>query len=168
MGSYVLRNPESGDIGCNFTDLELKNAWVVRHDGLLFGSGWYITADQFAEYLVSIAVSKFRSEGLESTIRYFANPGSALAGLEAAIEYYNSAESVEGEWFAFIAEENGAVVAHSDPEAVGTPLEDLINADLGLATDDGLWVINDSMRMHVANYGGMTFGSGWRNDEHDH
>ena len=97
---------------------------------------------------------------MESTIRYFANPGSALAGLEAAIEYYNSAESVEGEWFAFIAEENGAVVAHSDPEAVGTPLEDLINADLGLATDDGLWVINDSMRMHVANYGGMTLRIG--------
>ena len=35
----------------------------VRHDGLLFGSGWYMSAAEFAEYLVSIAVSKFRSEG---------------------------------------------------------------------------------------------------------
>ena len=65
---YGFRNPESSDIGSSFTDLELKNAWVVRHDGLLFGSGWYITADQFAEYLVSIVVSKFRSEGLPTVL----------------------------------------------------------------------------------------------------
>ena len=31
-----------GDLG----DVDLKNAWVVRHDGLLFGSGWYIDVDQ--------------------------------------------------------------------------------------------------------------------------
>ena len=165
--SYVFRNPDTGDIGSNLADLELKNAWVVRHDGLLFGSGWYITADRFTEHLVSVAVSKFRAEGLASTIQYFADPGSALAGLEAAIEYYNSAETVEGEWFAFIAEERGAVVAHSDPDLVGMPLSDVIHFELGSATDDGLWVNEGSTHIYVANYGGMTFGSGWQ-DHHDH
>ena len=36
--SYVYRNPESG--GIESGDIELKNVWVERRDGLLFGSGW--------------------------------------------------------------------------------------------------------------------------------
>lgn len=32
--SYVYRNPETGEEG-------RKHSWVVRHDGLIFGSGWY-------------------------------------------------------------------------------------------------------------------------------
>ena len=31
---YVLLNPESGEN-------RQKHTWIVRHDGLLFGSGWY-------------------------------------------------------------------------------------------------------------------------------
>ena len=31
--SYIYRNPETGEEG-------RKHAWVVRHDGLYFGSGW--------------------------------------------------------------------------------------------------------------------------------
>ena len=32
--SYVFNNPETGEE-------TRKNAWLVRHDGLIFGSGWY-------------------------------------------------------------------------------------------------------------------------------
>ena len=32
--TYVFRNPETGEE-------EHKHTWVVRHDGLIFGSGWY-------------------------------------------------------------------------------------------------------------------------------
>lgn len=32
--SYVYRNPEMGEEG-------RKHSRVVRHDGLIFGSGWY-------------------------------------------------------------------------------------------------------------------------------
>ena len=56
--SYVHSNPESGG------GIELKNAWVKRHYGLLFGSGWYIEADAFTRMLVSVAVDKFRELGL--------------------------------------------------------------------------------------------------------
>ncbi|MYC94586.1 MAG: hypothetical protein F4X14_06410 [Caldilineaceae bacterium SB0661_bin_32] len=32
--SYVFNNPDTGEE-------TRKNAWIVRHDGLFFGSGWY-------------------------------------------------------------------------------------------------------------------------------
>jgi len=32
--SYVFRNPETGEE-------RRKHSWIVRHDGLFFGSGWY-------------------------------------------------------------------------------------------------------------------------------
>ncbi len=32
--SYVYSNPETGEEG-------RKHSWIVRHDGLYFGSGWY-------------------------------------------------------------------------------------------------------------------------------
>ena len=74
--SYVYRNPETRSIGAAFGELQLKNAWVVRHDGLLFGSGWYVDADEFTKSFVAAAVDKFRSVGLEATIAYFTGPES--------------------------------------------------------------------------------------------
>ena len=162
--SYVYRNPESGSIGTGSGDFELKNVWVVRHDGLLFASGWYIDADQFTKQLVSIAVARFRAGGLQATVEYFANPGSALAGLEAAIAYYNTAETVDGSWFAFIGEEGGRVVAHSDPEMIGTETQELFGDVTFDATEAGDWVTSESLRVWVAGYGGYLFGSGWRRD----
>ena len=105
--SYVYRNPESGRIGSG--DFELKSVWVQKHDGLLFASGWYIDADEFTRMLVSVAVDKYRELGLAGTMAYFASPGSALAGLEAAIDYYNSAKTVDGHWFAFIGGRDGEI-----------------------------------------------------------
>ena len=97
--SYVYRNPESGDLGAGYTgEFELKNVWVVRHDGLLFASGWYINADEFTKFLVATAARVFREVGLEGTIAYFASPEIVFGGLAAVIAYYNSAENVAGEW----------------------------------------------------------------------
>ena len=40
--SYVFANPESELAEPDHTGaVEFKHTWVVRHDGLLFGSGWY-------------------------------------------------------------------------------------------------------------------------------
>ena len=136
--SYVYRNPESGGIGSG--DFELKNVWVDRHDGLLFASGWYIDADEFTEKLVSIAVDIFRDGGLPATVAYFANPGNALAGLEAAIDYYNAAETVDGKWSAFIGDPSGKIVAHSDPSMIGRDTQELLGSEPFDATEDGVWV----------------------------
>ncbi len=163
--SYVYRNPASGSIGSDFGELELKNAWVKRHDGLLFGSGWHIDADKFTRMLVSVAVDKYREGGLAGTIAYFASPGSALAGLEAAIEYYNAAETVDGHWFAFIGGPDGKVVGHSDPSMIGREVQDLFGAATFGAAGEGRWVASESLRVWVAGYDGYVFGSGWSRDE---
>ena len=161
--SYVYRNPESGGLGTGA--FQLKNAWVVRHDGLLFGSGWYIDADEFTKLLVSIAVDKFRFGGLEATVAYFAEPDSALAGLEAAIDYYNQAETIDGKWSAFIAaDESGTIVAHSDPTVIGSGLRELFGAGSIEATGEGNWITTGSARMWVVASGGFVFGSGWHHD----
>ena len=164
--SYVYRNPESGGIASGtLSELELKNVWVVRHDGMLFASGWYIDADEFTRQLVSVAIDRFRSGGLEATVAYFARSESALAGLEAAIAYYNQADTVDGKWAAFIADESGKIVAHSDPTLIGSDLQDLFGARSIEATGEGNWVTTDSVRMWVAEFGGFVFGSGWQQDE---
>ncbi len=92
--SYVYGNPETRPIGTAFGELQLKNTWVVRHDGLLFGSGWYVDADEFTKSFVAAAVSKFHAVGLEGTMEYFTASESDFAGLAAAIDYYNSIETV--------------------------------------------------------------------------
>ena len=157
--SYVFRNPESGGIGAG--DFELKNVWTVRHDGLLFASGWYIDADEFTKKLVSVAVDKFREGGLPATVAYFASPGSALAGLEPAIQYYNDAETVDGRWFAFIGDPHGRIVAHSDISMIGRDTQELFGAETFQATADGNWVESESLRVWVASYDAHVFGSGW-------
>ena len=163
--SYVYGNPETRSIGTDFGEVQLKNAWVVRHDGLLFGSGWYVNADEFTKSLVFAAVNKFRSEGLEATIAYFTGPESVYSGLAAAIEYYNNAETVEGEWFAFIADSSGTIVDHYDKAQVGADLKDLLGTDIFEATAEGNWLITDSVRVWVVSHDGMTFGSGWHQDQ---
>ena len=162
--SYVYQNPENGRIGSgDFSDLELKNAWVARRDGLLFASGWYIDADEFTKSLVATAAGVFGEVGLEGTIAYFASPEIAFGGLAAVIAYYNSAENVEGEWFAFIADESGTIVDHYRKEMVGKSLEEVLGTDVE-ATAEGNWVTTEDVRVWVLGQDGMTFGSGWRRD----
>ena len=165
--SYVYQNPESGDIGAgHFTgELELKNVWVVRHDGLLFASGWYIDADEFTKSLVATAARVFREVGLEGTIAYFASPEIVFGGLAAVIAYYNSAEKVEGDWFAFVADESGTVIDHYRKDMVGKSLEDVFGTDAFEVTTEGNWVTTEDLRVWVLSQDGMTFGSGWHHDE---
>ena len=164
--SYVFRNPESGGVGSgNFGDLELKNVWVVRHDGLLFASGWYIDADEFTRKLVSVAVDRFLAGGLAATVAYFASPGSVLAGLEAAIDYYNTAGTVDGKWAAFIADESGRIAAHSDPAMNGRHMGEIFGPGDYSASEEGRWIASESLRMWIQKSGGYLFGSGWHNGE---
>ena len=163
--SYVYENPESGGIGSDNTGaLQLKNAWVVRHDGLLFGSGWYVSADEFTKALVAAAVEAFRAGGLAGVIAYFASPDVEFTGLRSAIEYYNSADNVEGDWFAFLADKDGTIIDHYHREMVGRSLDDVFGADAISATAEGSWVTTEDMRVWVVGDNGMTFGSGWHRD----
>ena len=160
--SYVYQNPESGGLGSDNTGgMQLKNAWVVRHDGLLFSSGWYVNADEFTKALVSAAVNKFRSVGLEATIAYFTGPESVYSGLAATIEYYNSADHVEGDWFAFIADSSGTIVDHYNKALVGQDISHIFGTDTFVVTQLPSAVTTEDVRVWVVGYDGMTFGSGW-------
>ncbi len=163
--SYVYRNPESSGFGTGFGDVELKNVWVMKHDGLLFASGWYIDADKFARMLVSVAVDKYRDLGLAGTMAHFASPGSELAGLEEAIAYYNAADTVDGQWFAFIGGPDGKIVGHSDISKIGGDTQDLFGTVPFEATAEGGWVEAESLRVYVAGYDGYVFGTGWSRGE---
>ena len=115
--------------------------------------------------LVSVAVDKYRDLGLAGTMAYFASPGSALAGLEAAIDYYNAAETVDGKWAAFIGDPSGKIVAHSDTSMIGRDTQELFGSQPFDATADGIWVTSESLRVYVVEYDGFVFGSGWSRDE---
>ena len=160
--SYVYRNPAMGGLGSE--DFQLKNVWVKEHDGLLFASGWYINADDFTKLLVETAVSKFQEGGLEAAVAYFAGSGTELAGLEAAIDYYNSADTVEGQWFAFIADDADRIAAHSQPQEIGQDLLDVLGLEVLPADSEGGWVTTDTLRLWVVEHDGWVFGSGWRHD----
>ena len=49
-------------------------------------------------------------------------------GHEATIEYYNTPESIDGQWYVFIGDENDVMIAHAAvPENVGKPFDDVIS-----------------------------------------
>ena len=84
---YLFLNPATGN-------QEFKHSWVVRHDGLLFGSGWYqvlpssplsVTKADPAEYTVAV---------VDRAVRYYKAHGRA-----GAVQYYNAPESVDGNWY---------------------------------------------------------------------
>ena len=70
----------------------------MRQDGLLFASGWYVNADVFTRFFVKEAITKYHNEGLETTVAYFNRPGS-----------------VNGQWFSFLADWNGRIIATTFP-----------------------------------------------------
>ena len=119
---------------------------TVYYGGLLFGSGWYIDADEFTRQFVSVAVETFRTGWLEATVEYFAWPYSALAGLETAVNYYNTTDAVEGEWFPFIADESGRIAAHSQPLLISKDLREAFGEQVLDANADGKWVTTEPLR----------------------
>ena len=105
--------PTQDEINPFFSGEELKHYYAVRHDGLIFVSGWYEpapTPEDIADYtrlLVARALTLHDNEGIE-----------------AVLDYYNAPESVDGERYVFVLEdrEDGIyTVAHATiPDLVGT------------------------------------------------
>ena len=169
--SYVFRNPESDQE-------ETKHSWAVRRDGLLFGSGWYevtpgagahppsrVQPDVYTKYVVQQALDRLKAEGPQATI-----------------DYYNSAESVDGSWYVFIFDEDGMMVAHpTRPERIGTHIQNReLRTDvsgyyygdvLNSTSETGRWLTyvfhnpatGEQQTKHTwaIRRDGLLFGSGW-------
>ena len=162
---YVFENLATGN-------QEFKHSWVVRRDGLIFGSGWYqvlptspldAAKSDPAEYTVAV---------VDRAIRYYKAHGRA-----GAVEYFNSPESVDGPWYVFMVDEDKRVIANRDQSLVGRDVSDLgadVNGkNLGEieVTEAGRWV--DYVFVNPATgeegfkhswdvlHDGIIIGSGW-------
>ena len=168
--TYLLDNPETG--------LEqTKHTWVVRHDGMLFGSGWFELPD------VPEIVAPERDD-VDAYTKYVVNQALnryAIDGREATIAFYNTEESVDGEWYVFITDEDNIMVAHATiPENVGLSLVEDLGIDrtgyafgpvMAAAGENGRWVSyvylnpatgqQESKHAWVVRRHGLLFGSGW-------
>ena len=158
--SYTYPNPSTGAV-------ETKHSWVVRHDGLVFGSGWYEAGPRKADAPVYT----------RTLVRQALDLYDAL-GLRDSIAYYSSLVSVDGPWYVFIIGEDGRIVAHYDPERVGLDANTLTDSEGQLygpelieTTEEGGWVdyvnlnpeTGQEQQKHtwVVRHDGLIFGSGW-------
>ncbi|WP_419932274.1 hypothetical protein [Candidatus Poriferisodalis sp.] len=166
---YVFSNPASGALG-DEDSFEFKNAWVVRHDGLLFGSGWYVDTEEFAPQLFSEAAEHFRSGGLEAFLEFSTEPGGVNTGLIPLAEYYNRTVTLDGLFTGIAAAPDGTILAHIDPGLIDTDIEDLLGPAVRNATAEGGWITADdnpegigpeTMRMWLIDVDGTLIGGGW-------
>ena len=160
---YLFLNPATGEQGT-------KHSWVMRHDGLIFGSGWYELDPPQSDPVA------FTQAFVERAIAYYDKAGRA-----ATLAYYNSVASMDGEWYVFILDENGIVIAHAAvPDLLGKSLYGPEGTDatgyafgpaLGAATEEGVWVdyvyrnptteTEGTKHSWVVRHDGLFFGSGW-------
>ena len=137
-----------------------------------------ITADQHVE----IDIPKSQPNRYTQAFVHAALDRYDADGRQATIDYYNTMDSVDGEWYVFIADENGVIVSHATvPENIGMALDGPLGTDINgydfgadmlSATDSGKWVsytyVNPARddaqeRKHswVIKRDGLLFGSGW-------
>ncbi|MCY4618878.1 MAG: hypothetical protein OXD50_10070 [Chloroflexi bacterium] len=169
---YQFNNPTTGEA-------EIKHSWIVRHDGLIFGSGWYEDAPS-KEHAPGAYTQSYVERALEMY---------RVLGREATFEYYNSTESIDGEWYLFIHQDDGTRLvngAQADrPGWLGSNLHgsgvDVTGYDYvedTLAIDPDGWISYvfpnpDAelryQRKHswLLRRDGMLFGSGWYDRNYD-
>ena len=157
---YTYPNPASGVV-------ETKHSWVVIHDGITFGSGWYERGPGKSD---APAYTK-------AFVRQAMNLYVAL-GLEETVAYYNARESVDGQWYVFIIDPDGYTIAHHNPQLRGRDPSLRVDAtgyfygdDLLSATEAGHWVdyvllnpeSGENRQKHtwIVRHDGLLFGSGW-------
>ncbi len=121
-----------------------KVTWAVRHDGLIFASGYYAGGPE------SGPPAWQNADPEEYTVEYVARAIKRYErdGLESMLNYYNSVASFEGEWYLFATDEND--VYHVHPllsQLIGTDIKDVVGSDgyelgkeLAKATEEGVWV----------------------------
>ena len=101
-------------------------------------------------------------------------------GREATLAYYNSPESVDGEWYVIIADENKEIIAHPNPDVLGESLFGPRGVDftgyrhgeaIAGATEAGKWVDyiflnpatgrDEYKHTWAVRHDGLIFATGW-------
>ena len=154
---------------------EPKSAWVVRHDGLIFASGYY-TPDPDAA-----APAWKDADPREYTVTYVDNAIARYErdGVEAFKNYYNSVGSFEGQWYLFAMDANDDYILHPlFSHLIGTDIKDVVDSsgyelgkEIAGATEAGVWVeylwphpftLQDAPKVAYAKrHDGLIFASGY-------
>ena len=117
--------------------------------------------EAYTKNLVDRAIERYKEEGRQATI-----------------DYYNTAESVEGQWYVFIVNPDGVTIAHHNEKFRGRDPSLRLDAtgyfygdDLMAATEDGRWVDyvlenpetgrNQQKHTWAVRHDGLLFASGW-------
>ena len=117
----------------NYQDVP-ERVVAVLHDGLVFSSSHITLQENVAEATkdyVSRATARYDEEGLDATVAY-----------------YNSPESLEGNFYLFLIGADDIYVAHPIfPHLIGTDIKDVVGSDgqelgreIAQATEEGIWV----------------------------
>ena len=159
--SYTFTNPASGAV-------EVKHSWIVEYDGLTFGSGWYERAPGKSDAPAYTRIFVGRAIALYDAI-----------GREDTVAYYNTTESVDGQWYVFIVDQDDIIRAHANPDIVDRPASEAVGphnyptgeAVVAVADEDGAWFSYtftnpasgavEVKHSWIVEYDGLTFGSGW-------
>ena len=157
---YAFANPATGEV-------ETKHSWIVKYDGLIFVSGWYEPGP----------MKSYNPAYTQSFVKSAINLYNAL-GRDDTIAYYNTVESVDGQWYVFIVDELGYTIGHHnpmfrnrDPAARVDSTGYFYGGDLLSATEAGRWVnyvllnpeTGDEHQKHTwaVLHDGLIFASGW-------
>ena len=165
---YIFLNPVTGN-------QEYKHTWVVRHDGLLFASGWYQVLPSLALAVTKAQPAEYTVAMVDKALRYY-----KAYGRDATVAHYNTPESVDGAWYIYIFDENDLLIAHANPDLLGMDLKEELGldstgyhfgTDMLQATEEGLWVhyvfVNpatgeeETKHSWTVRHDGLLIGSGW-------
>ena len=135
---YLWPHPES-------RKEQQKVTWAIRHNGLIFASGYYAGGPETGKPAWQDADPReYTKTYVETAIERYERDG-----LQSMIDYYNSVASFEGEWYLFATDENDIYHVHPlIPHLRGTDIKAVVGSDgyelgkeLAKATDDeGVWV----------------------------
>ena len=113
--------------------------FIVNHDGLVFMS---------AHYIVQENVEDTTKEYVARATEYYDDNG-----LDSTVAYYNSRDSMDGQFYLFMMDENDIYLVHPFiPDLIGTDIKDVVGKDIdgndgyelgkaiAQATEEGIWV----------------------------
>ena len=168
---YVFLDPA---IGQN----RQKHSWVIRHDGFVFGSGWY---EDEAPTPPTKADPPAYTQYLRTTSHQPLQPRRPPSNHRPLQLHRQRGRP----WYMFIVEDDEVIVHATLPERIGTGSAyrtDIYGKPYGqqiaAVTEAGRWVdyvfldpaIGQNRQKHswVIRHDGLIFGSGWYEDEAPH
>lgn len=123
---------------------EHKTTWALRHDGLIFASGYYSAGDDPVDQpWVDADPRDYTVEYVENAIALYERDG-----LDAMLDFYNSVASFQGQWYLFATDENDIYHVHPlIPQLRGTDIKDVVGTngyelgnEIAKATEEGHWI----------------------------